>query len=522
MGEGQFPSPEAEDPLDLRWARRREGDVTARERDKYAFLELLLAARDRLYASYVSREPLTGQALAPSSVVQEILHAIGRGYVSDPSRLRRRHPLRRWSPAYFPDLFASSDRETEGLGTTRIAEARAEARTLALRRSLDVSGKRVGPDDVLARAGADAAWGHLADHLGLVRLPEETLFPEGRVAVPLYAIVKFLEFPLQGWARFRVGLDERDEDDSMDREDEPFETDVRRETLFLRQVLLDSVARRRTLEEAYDEAVRDRELRGAGPSGVFAQGERASHLETLASWRAEVEARGESVDAIEIYRFGRAGEHAPAGKVFDAVTLDVDVVDSGGVQRIFRVEIGGRTLPMGAGARTSITLTKRAKEKWDDPWVSAERERAALRAFVDHAVLSASGVAAGRPHGSVIVVRTPEGRASEQVSFGALTRDEASRWLRAVVRELLQGPHAYFFPCEAIFVRAACDPDGSVTRWLDEARDVLGDAEGALALRSAYGPVSRPHEYAAPDEERARAMIAARFGAFFEKRVRTP
>jgi exodeoxyribonuclease V gamma subunit len=522
MGEGQFPSPDAEDPLDLRWARRREGDVTARERDKYAFLELLLGARDRIYASYVSREPLTGQALAPSSVVQEILHAIERGYLSDLSPLRRRHPLRRWSPAYFADLFAPSDREPARLGTTRIAEARAEARTLALRRSLDASGERVGPDDVLARAGGDAGWAHLADHLGLVRLPDEALFPEGRVVVPLFAIVKFLEFPLQGWARFRVGLDERDEGDPMDREDEPFETDVRRETVFLREVLLDCVARRCTLEEAYDSAVRGRELRGAGPSGVFAQGERASHLETLSSWRDEIEARGEPVDAIEVYRFGRAGEHAPAGRVFDAVTLDVDVVDAGGVQRIFRVEIGGRTLPMGAGARTSITLTKRAKEKWDDPWVSAERERAALRAFVDHAVLSASGVAADRPHASVIVVRTPEGRASERVSFEALTRDEASVWLRAVVRELLQGPHAYFFPCEAIFVRAARDPEGSVTRWLEEARDLLGDAEGALALRSAYGPVSRPHDYAAPDEERARAMIGARFGAFFGKRERTP
>ena len=42
MGEGRFPSPDAEDPLDLRWARRREGDVTARERDSYGFLELLL------------------------------------------------------------------------------------------------------------------------------------------------------------------------------------------------------------------------------------------------------------------------------------------------------------------------------------------------------------------------------------------------------------------------------------------------------------------------------------------------
>ncbi len=101
----------------------------------------------------------------------------------------------------------------------------------------------------------------------------------------MFAIVKFLEFPLQGWARFRVGLDEVDEDDPTAREDEPFETDVRREVLFLRDVLLESVAQRCPIEQAYDEAVRGRELRGAGPSGLFARGEREPHLATLASWR---------------------------------------------------------------------------------------------------------------------------------------------------------------------------------------------------------------------------------------------
>ena len=145
MGEGQFPSPEAEDPLDLRWARRREGDVTARERDKYSFLELVLGVRDRLYLSHVSREPLTGEGLAPSSVVEELLHAVEQGYVSDLSLLRRRHPLRRWSPAYFPELFAAPDREPANVGTIRVAEARAEARTLALRLGLDRSRRAPRP-----------------------------------------------------------------------------------------------------------------------------------------------------------------------------------------------------------------------------------------------------------------------------------------------------------------------------------------------------------------------------------------
>ncbi len=522
MGEGQFPSPDAEDPLDLRWARRHEGDVTARERDKYAFLELLLGARDRLYLSYVSREPLTGEALAPSSVVEELLHAVERSYVTDVAGLRRRHPLRRWSPAYFPELFAPQDREPANVGTMRVAEARAEARTFALRLGLDRSGRRLAPADVLAEAATDPAWGLLADHLGLVRLLEPPPLTEARLSVPVFAILKFLEFPLQGWARFRVGLDEVDEDDPTVREDEPFETDVRREVLFLRDVLLESVARRCSLEQAYDEAVRGRELRGAGPSGLFARGEREPHLVTLASWREALESSGESLAAIEVARFGRAGEHARAGKVFDAVALDVDVVDAAGVTRVKRIEIGGRTLPLGTGVGSSITLIKRPKQKWDDVWVEAERDRAVLRSFLDHALLSASGVASDVPHTSLIVTSTPSETKSERVAFQPLSRDEASVWLRGVVRDLLQGPHAYFLPCEALFVHARRDPGAPMGPVIEEAREILGDAEGALALRSAYGPVPRPQDYPAPDEEHARAILGSRFGAFFRKMERQP
>jgi len=193
------------------------------------------------------------------------------------------------------------------------------------------------------------------------------------------------------------------------------------------------------------------------------------------------------------------------------------VVDAGGVTHVRRVEIGGRTLPLGAGARASITLIKRPKQKWDGLWVEAERDRAVLRGFLDHALLSAAGVAADVPHASLIVVATPSGAESERVTFQPMSRDEASGWLRGLVRELLQGPHAYFLPCEALFVHARHDPGGPVGPWLEKARAVLGDAEGALSLRSAYGPVPRPQDYPAPAEERARAMIASRFGPFFRK-----
>lgn len=220
---------------------------------------------------------------------------------------------------------------------------------------------------------------------------------------------------------------------------------------------------------------------------------------------------------MQVHRFGRAGERAVADRVHAPLIVDVDVADAAGVTRIVQVEIGGRTLPTGAGAAgVSITLLRRAREEKDD-WARADRRRAMLRAFVDHAVLSASGVTEERSHASLMVMATPLGTVAERVSFAPWTRGEASTWLRGLARELLTGGHAYFLPSEAVLVWHGKGLEGPVVPWLRVAREMLGDGPGPLALRSAYGPVPRPQKYPVPDEATARAMIARRFGTLFEK-----
>jgi exodeoxyribonuclease V gamma subunit len=525
MGEGRFPSIEAEDTLDLRWAARLPGDVTARQRDRYAFLELLLDTRERMVLSYVSRDPLTGDGLAASSVVEELTHAVGRTYGRDPAALRRRHPLRRWDPRYFPDLFpptssmdhqSADDRDRAApLGTMALPEARAEARALAARRALERDGFRADRDRVLAGAAVDPVWAALADHLRLGPLPSALRRADDRVVVPIHALVKFLEFPLQGWAALRVGLDELEDDDVLAREDEPFETEVRKETLLLRAVLL-GAKHAVSLERAYDDTVRDRELRGSGPSGLFAQAERTEHLRTLEGWKEQLDALEIPLEAVDVHRFGRAGEHATADRVHPPLAIEVDVADPNGVTRLVRVEIGGRTLPAFA-AETSVTFLRRGKEGRDE-WAQAERQRAMLvRAFVDHAVLAASGVAESVPRAAVLIVGSPQGATAERRALAPLSRGEATVWLRGLLRELLGRPHAYFFPCEALFVHREREDSGTLAATLERAREVLRDSDGPLSLRSAYGPVPRPHEYPIPDEGEARAMMARRFGALFDK-----
>jgi exodeoxyribonuclease V gamma subunit len=514
LGEGRFPSADAEDPLDLRWSARREGDVTARERDKYAFLEVLLGVRDRLVLSYVSRDPLTGDALSASSVVQELLHTLASAYGREPGTLCRRHPLRRWDPAYFPQLFGAQPALDEGradLGTMDLPEARAEAATLAVRRSAERHGTRLALHDVVAGAEqGDPAWVRLAEHLRVAPLPKMAPVTDVRIAVPMHALVKFLELPLQGWAKQRLGLDETDDEDLASRETEPFETAPRDETLLLREVLLDAAARGQSIEDAYDTVARKRELRGTGPSGVFAQGERGDHLRTLGEWRETLEQHGVSVDSLAIHRFGRGGEHTRAHHVHEGLVLDVGVEDASNLLRMVRVEIAGRTLPVGGPTPTSVVLAKRANEPPREEWAVAGRRRSFLRALVDYAVLAASGAVNGEGHSALLVVSTRDQPAIEPVAFGPLPQDAAKQWLRGLLSELLGAPHAYFFPCEAVFVHHARGEREPLVEVLEEARDKLGSGDGPPALRSAYGPVPRPQTYPMPDEAAARAMAARR------------
>jgi exodeoxyribonuclease V gamma subunit len=514
LGEGRFPTSDAEDPLDLRSlgtrTERREGDVTARERDKYAFLEVLLGVRDRLVLSYVSRDPLTGDALSASSVVQELLHTLATSYGREIATLRHRHPLRRWDPAYFPGLLGHEAPAPGPLGTMELPEARAEAVTLALRRSVERHGAHLALHDVVSHAeGGDPAWASLADHLRVARLPPAAPVTDARVAVPMHALVKFLELPLQGWARFRLGLDEYEAEDLASRESEPFETAPRDETLLLRDVLLDAAERNQSVEEAYDAVARARQLRGTGPSGVFAKGERGDHLHAIEVWRAGLQQHQVPLDDLQIHRFGRGGEHTRAHQVHEPLVVEVGVEDAAGVLRVVRAEIGGRTLPVGGADRTSVVLAKRGTEGKDE-WSIAGRRRSILRAFVDYAVLAASGAEPGEGHASLLVVSTHERAVIERVAFAPFTADSAKRWLRGLLAELLGAPHAYFFPCEAIFVHHARGPGLPVVPVLEEARDRLG-GDGPPALRSAYGPVPRPRSYPLPIEADARAMIDRRF-----------
>ncbi|HJP98735.1 MAG TPA: exodeoxyribonuclease V subunit gamma, partial [Rhodanobacteraceae bacterium] len=86
MDEAAFPrrDPSGLDPLsvDRRSGHAQRGDRSVREDDRLLFLQLIAAARDALYLSWIGRDPHSNETLAPSVVVAELMDVLREGYLA--------------------------------------------------------------------------------------------------------------------------------------------------------------------------------------------------------------------------------------------------------------------------------------------------------------------------------------------------------------------------------------------------------------------------------------------------------
>jgi exodeoxyribonuclease V gamma subunit len=117
MDAGSFPRRPAPLSFDLMAAHPKTGDASRRDDDRYLFLEMLLAARDRFYVSYAGQSVSDNSARPPSVVVSELLDYLGSRFrladtAPDPESqpqetplvaelLVTRHRLHGFNPAYF-------------------------------------------------------------------------------------------------------------------------------------------------------------------------------------------------------------------------------------------------------------------------------------------------------------------------------------------------------------------------------------------------------------------------------------
>jgi exodeoxyribonuclease V gamma subunit len=173
---------------------RRLGDRDQRDDDRYAFLEVLLAARRCLLVTYTGRDLHEDKPIPPSLVVSELIeyvdrHAAGAAGERGPEHWQTRHPLQPFSPRYFrgeePALFSYS------------------APMAAAATALGADGGV--PDRFAGELGGGAT------------APE--------TEIELEDLIRFAVSPSKHFARHRLGLHLDVRDDELD-DDEPFQLDA--------------------------------------------------------------------------------------------------------------------------------------------------------------------------------------------------------------------------------------------------------------------------------------------------------
>lgn len=239
LGEGEFPEDANASTLDLRQSRRVIGDVDPAMRNRYLFLEALVCAQGKVGLSWVSRDVQQGKALPMSSVLGELIDFLEEGILPAEAGGQRGQrgrfrpvavPLLGRTPSLFPafapadatpwDPPLNHDRDERLLAWLETGKAEALARGVgrpdlgptlrsALRERLPAALRRevFPPDPALsvgAREGAEPADGGKP------------------IRIHLEDIRRYLENPLDHTLRRRLGIRDRDEEDTAALEDEPF------------------------------------------------------------------------------------------------------------------------------------------------------------------------------------------------------------------------------------------------------------------------------------------------------------
>jgi len=505
LGEGRFPAAEGPDPLDLTLAHRRAGDVSPRERDKYLFLETLACARDRLYLSYVARDSQTGDELEPSPVVHELMRQLHQGQAGKPSDVWvKKQPLRRYDESYFPDKAGGG--APAPIPPNFSLAAWREWKARALRQQLREHCKR---SPRLTLESLRQLNGPLALWLGLCPLDggKTSPAPAQSISVSFRDLRRFLECPLQGWARQMLRLPEDEDEDEAAREDEPFVTGRLGETVLLREVFLDALGRDvqsgdvASFESLYDPRVESRTRRGLMPVGLFGNAERRRHLDCLAAWYESARRGGLlGTGRFCVYRFGRASEDERVDRLESAIPIDVLLANSPDGPRTVRVELFGRTEIVSPELPASMTLVVRDTVKDKD----------FLAGFLDAVILSMlPGHHDPAVYHAHIITTKINGDSSKCCrTFRGIDEACARKFLTNLLADLLSGPHAYLLPCEAVFKylgEKKTSIESSVERMKEDDRE---------SCSSRYGPVPNFEQYDPLDEDKAREIIERRFGLF--------
>ena len=470
LGEGVFPGQDVRNPLDLRSAARRAGDVPRAEQDRYLFLESLLCARKHLHLSYVRRDAADGTPLEPSPLLDDFRRLVEA--LAGPAGWAalgwtppvNRHEASAFAPGSVPDFNPDAQREA------RAAELGASLRLAKSGQELSIPDL---PPEVLAL---------------LRQVPAlDTAAPPDRLRIRFSHLKAWLCDPLQGGAAVRLGLRPEDEDaeEAAEREEEAFETPFLMRRAWLQSAFWECLAGADP-EAALARGWRSLLASAQAPLGVFAEAERTRAGATLAGWR------GLAPGGIpNVLRFGAPGVEGLPAEDHDPFRW---MIEAGG--RRLRVDLEGAAPPLSA---EGFLLLSDRKPPRPGAFPEDSDGRALLSAWVAHAALRARGLASP-PRAVVLSVHQGEA-ARWMFPLPDWTPESAEARLRTWCEDLLAGDPGPL-PVEALLAET-----GDLEAWLQKKRDQPGAWFSSLG-----GPVPDAAELSpAPDWEARRDR---RLGAF--------
>jgi exodeoxyribonuclease V gamma subunit len=510
LGQDAFPRPAGHHELDLRAGGRKAGDVDRREQDLYMFLETLLSTRDHLTLSYVARDEITGDEVPCSPVLLELRTMLGQGY-QDPATLAL--------------LFGDDPKARPSL---RRYDDVAERRAVLPAAESEHAAKELGA--ALARNGLSA---RTAPTPPAKAQTASTNDARDDLVIPLSALRRFLEDPLQGSARFRLGMHDDDDRAPADVEDEPFDLDRRASSWLLRASMTDALVAAQAIPPwqdllaAYHRRASHAELGGQFPTGLFRSAGTQFETELLRAWQeAMPEILGQGHVECRVARLVKqVGQGLARGRMagivyYPAPGFDISLPGAAD-RRALHVRIGGETrLSTKSDKAGGATLGFTCRAGISD----AEVCREDLWAFLDYVVLTAAGSEAACPGHRGALFYSQEGKGKlRTLGFGSLERTRAREYLARLCADLLTGAldvhgaatgvHPYLLPYEAVLASRR-----KKTALPDEIDDLCAEAESkGRSMSSLQGPVSRVFDrYAPPTAKEADTMAQARFGLFFK------
>ncbi len=492
LGEAAFPARERGDPLDLRLGARSAGDVTPSERDRYLFLESLLAAREHVFLSYVNRNPQTGETLEPSAVLRELEYIL-RGYLDKTSldNLTIRHPVSRYDLRYFRKLkHAPTDGVHPELKSFD-SDALRGAKLASLRECAQEAARPVplpGRDDPLIDYLSEATRPALRGAVGWVEPTEPEAAADAaaeEISVSLAALRRYLECPLQGAARYALGLND-DDDAEESPQDEPLERSTLDRVMLLREVFeRASDADDSELDKTWNRQFEIAEMHGRAPGGVFRDAAQKADRAMLERWYDQAgKAGADDLKQFAQVRMGAADEFARAAETLDPLIVEIRITGPDGNLHQRRVRLQG-TL--------GLLRRRRKNGPFEMGMLAVARGEPKAADFLRLALGVLVLAAAGRPIApefNAVVVTSAEkfSPASAVRSIAAPTPERARKYLEDVVSDLLSQGNEYFLPIEAIEKARQVIGDKKWQDLMVDAVEAVREGEGEHT-RSAHGPV---------------------------------